>query len=238
MTGKKPLWARPACDPELPEQLWLLVKQSLGALSQPRSRRRLRQWMGLRELARCQEQVIFPEILDHDSRRLLARAQNAIDAILGSPVRAAGLLEADEPALRRHEWEIACALRDLTRVQALTTSTADAGAMTAAVLAAQRRALGVAATATGSRVSALERYAEQVEAADAAYRDWESALELAGLNDIYLDLVARTAADELAVIELGELTSRASVATAALTASLRDASVAAAVFALPEGKAG
>jgi hypothetical protein len=239
MTGKKALWARPVCDPELAESLRLLVMQPPGAQNRAGSQggRRVRQWLRYRELARHSEQVIFPDTLHHDSRRLLARAQNAIDAILSSQVRAVGLLVADEPVLRRHEWEIACALRELTRLRALSASTADAGALTAAVLDAQRQALGIAADATDSRVSALERYAEQVEAADAAHRDWESALHLAGLNDRYLDLVARTAADELAVIELGELTGRASVATAVLTASLHDASVAADILVLPPPKA-
>lgn len=110
--------------------------------------------------------------------------------------------------------------------------------MAAAVLGAQRRALGLAADATESRVRALERYAEQVEAADAAHRDWQLALELAGLNDRYLDLVARTAADELAVTELGELTDRASATTAVLAASLHDATDAAEVLALPPPRAG
>jgi hypothetical protein len=238
MTGKKALWARPVCDPELPEWLRLLVTQPAGA-QHPAGRRgggRLRQ--RYRELARHPDRVIFPDALDNDSRRLLARAQNAIDAILSSQVRAAGLLMADEPVLRRHEWEIACALRELTRVRALSAGASGEGALTAAVLDAQRQALGIAADATDSRVSALERYADQVAAADAAHRDWESALQLAGLNDRYLDLVARTAADELAVIEIGELTSRASVTTAVLTASLHDAGVAAEVLALPPPKAG
>jgi hypothetical protein len=118
-------------------------------------------------------------------------------------VRAAGLLEPDEPALRRHEWEIACAMRQLTEMRGLTPVDARAGPFTAAVLDAQQQALVLAAEASGNRVGALERYADHVAIADEAHRDWHSALRLGGLNDRYRDLVARTAADELAVAELG-----------------------------------
>jgi len=234
MTGEKALWARPACDPDLPERLRLLV-------TRPRTRSRPRRWLQDRELGRHPGQVIFPHDLPRTGRLLLARAQRAIDLITSSDVRAAGLLEADEPALRRHEWEIACAMRDLARVRALTARDGGAdplaGAMTAAVLGAHQRAVALAEEATGSRVSALERYAGQVAAADDAHRDWHSALRLAGLNDQYLDLVARTAADEHAVTELGELADRAAVTMRVLRESLRDASAAAEVLALPPGKA-
>lgn len=238
MTGEKALWARPACDPGLPERLRLLV-------TQPRTRSRPRRWLQDRELGRHPGQVIFPHDLLRTGRLLLARAQRAIDLIASSDVRAAGLLEADEPALRRHEWEIACAMRDLAKVRALTPggdgggrggADRGAGAMTAAVAGAHQRAVALAEEATGSRVSALERYAGQVAAADDAHRDWHSALRLAGLNDQYLDLVARTAADEHAVAELGELADRAAVIARVLRESLRDAT-AAEVLAMPPVKA-
>ena len=169
---------------------------------------------------------------------MLARAQNAVDTILGSQVRAAGLLEPDEPALRRHEWDIACTGRELTRVRALPAADAATGAMTAAVLDAQQRALALAEESTISRIRALERYAEQVAAADDAHRDWEAALGQGGLNDVYLDLVARTAADELAVTELGELTERAAATAHVLKSSLRDAVTTGAALALPASRAG
>ncbi len=234
MTGEKALWARPACDPGLPERLRLLV-------TQPRTRSRPRRWLQDRELGRHPGQVIFPHDLLRTGRLLLARAQRAIDLIASSDVRAAGLLEADESALWRHEWEIACAMRDLAKVRALTPgggggADPDAGAMSAAVAGAHQRAVALAEEATGSRVSALERYAGQVAAADDAHRDWHSALRLAGLNDQYLDLVARTAADEHAVAELGELADRAAVIVRVLRESLRDAT-AAEVLAMPPVKA-
>jgi hypothetical protein len=230
MTGRKALWAGPACDPELPERLRILV-------TQPQAVSRPRRWRLERELAGQSDRVIFPHQLDTEGRLLLARAQNAIGSILGAEVRAADLLEADEPTLRRHEWEIACAARDLTGVRALPGTDDETGAMTAAVAAAQQHALALAEEGAADRVSALERYAGQVAAADAAHNDWHSALRLAGLNDRYLDLVARTAADELAVTELGELTDRAAVTVQVLKDSLRAASLAAEVLTLPPAQA-
>jgi hypothetical protein len=226
MTASKPLWARPVPDPELPESL-------RSAVREPDSETGLRHRRRERELARNANRVIYPHDLDHLGRLLLARAQNAIDTILGSHVRAAGLLETDEPALRRHEWEIACAVRELTAVRALPAGQASAGAMTAAIQAAQQRALGVAQGATHQRVSALERLASQVDAADSAHRDWQSAVRLAGLNDRYTDLVARTAADELAVTELEAMTEYARITAQALQESLREAGIAAEELALP-----
>jgi hypothetical protein len=238
----KPLWAQPACDPDLPAHLRLLIARGRPARQAPVTSDARnwapRRWRQQRDLDRHSDKIIFPHDLDITDRLLLARAQNAIDAILGSQVRAAGLLEADEPALRRHEWEIACTSRELTRVRALPAPDPEAGAMTAAVLAAQQRALALAEEATISRIRALERYAEQVTAADDAHRDWQMALRQSGLNDVYLDLVARTAADELAITELDELTDRAAITAQVLTSSLRDANVAAAVVALPQGQAG
>jgi hypothetical protein len=228
MTGRKALWARPACDPELPGPLRLLLTQT--QVSGPLRRRQQD-----RELRRHAASVVLPYELDAPSRLLLARAQVAAQTILGSDVRAAGLLQADEPVLRRHEWEIACAVRELNEVRALPA--ASAGAMTAAVLDSQQRALALAQDSIASRISALERYADQVEAADDAHRDWHTAMRQAGLNDRYLDLVARTAADELAVAELGDLADQAALTVQVLAGSLRDASAAAAVLAFPPGTA-
>ncbi len=230
MRGSKALWARPVCDPDLPESLRLLVFE-------PQRISRARRWRLDRELAGHPGRVIYPTQLDQDGRRLLARAQNAIDTILASDVRAAGLLEADEPSLRRHEWDIACAARSLSDVRALPTAEGRVGAMTAAVADAQRRALGLAEQSAADRVGALERYAEEITTADVAHNDWHEALRLAGLNDRYLDLVARTAADELAVVELGELAGQAAITVQVLQDSLREASAAAEALALPPAEA-
>ena len=85
--------------------------------------------------------------------------------------------------------------------------------MTADVLRAQHRAIEMAQQATTARVTALERYAHQITAADHADRDWQQATRLSELNDKYLELVARTASDDYATAEITDLTEQ--LATAA-----------------------
>jgi hypothetical protein len=226
MTSGTTLWARAACDPELPAELRRLI--GLGdRASRGQQRKRDRQ------IAADPGRVIFAADLDWDMRTLLARAQRAVDEILGSDVLAAGLFDADEPALRRHEWDVACAVRSFTKVRSLPAADASVGELTAAVVDAQQQALDVAIAATSRRISSLEHYAGQVAAADAALRDWQSSLRQAGLNDAYFDLVARTAADELAVTELGQLAGRATVMRDAVADSLRRIGAAAEVLTLP-----
>jgi hypothetical protein len=186
----------------------------------------------VRELAESSDRVVCPYELDGPCRSILAKAQWAIETVLRSEVRAAGLLEADEPTLRRHEWEIATALRRVTGLRAIHAAQRPAGSMTVSVLQSQQRALDVAQEATAARTAALERFAAQVASADAAYRDWRDALELSGLNDRYLDLVAATAADEIAIAELTDLTDRAAITSSALQDSLHAASQAAEVLAI------
>ncbi len=186
----------------------------------------------VRELAGNAESVVYPHDLDGTCRTILARAQSAIETILRSQVRAAGLVEADEPTLRRHEWEIATALRRVADLRAVHASQRPAGSRTVRVLEAQGRALEVAQEATAARVAALERFAACVAAADAAYRDWREALQLSDLNNRYLDLVAATAADEVAIAELADLTDRAAISSAALQDSLRAASQATELLAI------
>jgi hypothetical protein len=101
------------------------------------------------------------------------------------------------------------------------------------VLEPHRRALALAQQATTARVCALERYAAQVRLTDAARRDWQSALKIAGLNDRYLDLLARTAADEQAIAEITTLTAQASAADEAFRKNLHRATIAAEPLVLP-----
>ena len=108
--------------------------------------------------------------------------------------------------------EIAAALREITRLRAELAASAAAGGagpMAAAVLDSQQRAVTLARDATEARVGALESYAVQAQAADAAQQDWLSALRLSALNSQYLDLVARTAAGEHALAEITGLTEQA-----------------------------
>jgi hypothetical protein len=183
------------------------------------------------------DRFIQPSNLDASCLRLLVRAQQAIGVILGSKVHADSQLghAAGEKALREHEWQIAAALLKSTRLSAkFASNAADApGPMTAAVLESHKRALTVAQDATTSRVTALERCAAQAEAADAAQRDWRGALKASELNDQYRDLVARTAADELAIAEITGLTEQAAAAEQVFRDSLHEAVLAAEALALP-----
>jgi hypothetical protein len=185
---------------------------------------------------RHRDQVVVPSALDRVSRGLLIRAQTAIssalDSVTDEAVESSDIVT--EPTLRRHEWQIAIALRDITdlRAEHEFNAAASAGPMTDSVLAPQQRALQLA------QDTALERYAAEVLAARSAFQDWQDALRISNLNDKYLELVAHTAADEHAVIEISGLTDQAAAAAQAVRESMRQVSLAAAALALPGPAAG
>jgi hypothetical protein len=184
---------------------------------------------------RDRDQVVAPSSLDQPSRELLLRAQKAIACAVDGEAAA---IEPDghvpESTLLRHEWEIAVALRDITDLRAEhgLNAAASVGPMTNAVLKSQEGALAQAHEATAARVSELERYADCVSAASTAYRDWQDALRVSDLNDRYLDLVARTAADEHAIAEISGMTERAATAQA-FRQAVQELSLAASVLELP-----
>jgi len=144
-----------------------------------------------------------------------------------------------EPVLRWHEWEIAVALREITELLLDLVSdyaSGRAGPMTTTVLLSQNRAISIARDATTARVQALESLAAQVAVADAARRDWETAQRMAANNDKYLDLVARTAADQHATAEITGLAEQAAAAAQALRETLQQATLAAEALALPDSR--
>lgn len=186
------------------------------------------------------DKVVAPSSLDRVCRQLLRRAQTAIDSALDSGTGEVELPDiVAEGTLRRHEWEIAVALREITdlRAEHEFNATASAGPMTDAVLGPHQRALRLAEDAIVSRVTALECYAAEIVAVGTAYRDWQDARRLSRLNDRYLDLVARTAADEHAVAEISSLAEQAAAAAQAFSDTVRQMSQAAAALALPEPEA-
>ena len=183
-------------------------------------------------------QLVRAPDLDQACREHMFRAQQAIQGVLGSRVYACHSFDqaVHESVLRRHEWEIAIALREITRLRAEVNAAAmdgEPGPLTAKVLASHRRALVLATDATAARIDALERYATQIEMADAAERDWHSAVAASGRNDQYLDLLARTAADEQAVAEIKALTRQASAAAQTFREHLHQAGLAAEALVLP-----
>ncbi len=187
---------------------------------------------------RYRDEVVSPLSLELKCRKLLQRAQRAIATIVTSRVYADDLrATVAQPILRWHEWEIAVALREITELLLdLVSSYAGgtAGPMTTTVLVSQNRAISLARDATTARVLALELLAAQVAVAEAARRDWETAHRMAANNDKYLDLVARTAADQHAAVEITGLAEQAATAAQALRETLQQATLAAEALALPD----
>jgi hypothetical protein len=229
---------------------WDIMPVADPALRERRRRRLIRSScaydpVGLAEplyQLRHRDQVVVPSALDRVSRELLIRAQaaigSALDPAAGDAPESPDIVT--ELTLRRHEWQIAVALRDITdlRAEHEFNAAASAGPMTDSVLLPQQRALQLAQDAIESTVAALERYAVEVFTARSAFRDWQDALRISNLNDRYLDLVAHTAADGHAVSEISGLTDQAAAAAQAVRESMRQVGLAAAALALPEPTAG
>ena len=189
---------------------------------------------------RYRDLVVSPLALELECRKLLQRAQRAIATIVTSGVYAGDLRgTVEEPVLRQHEWEIAVALREITELLLELVSSyagGTAGPMTTAILISQNRAISIARDATTARVLALELLAAQVAAAEAARRDWETAHRMAANNDKYLNLVARTAADQRATVEITGMAEQAAEAAQAFRETLQRATLAAEALALPESR--
>jgi len=150
---------------------------------------------------------------DGPARVLLRRAQDAIDAVTGARVCQDGLVDqsATRIALAAQEWDIAVALREQARLRARRAelSETSSGAATAALLDHHSQAGQLAEASIADRVAALERYADEIGLADAAYRDWQQAAGLAELGRQHLDMLARTAADEHGIAEIEAMAEQA-----------------------------
>ncbi|MGI5285873.1 hypothetical protein ACQEVF_21410 [Nonomuraea polychroma] len=148
--------------------------------------------MGHRRYCRYAGHYVIPSALDDAALDLLARARQAVMDVSGSRVHRLGLLDAvaNDVVLPERLWEIASLLRTHTELRA-EQAAALGEVMTpelAAVLQAQREALGLSVAAVAARVEELEAYARRVREADAALR----AQELQKSNERYRDLLART----------------------------------------------
>jgi hypothetical protein len=189
---------------------------------------------------RYRNEIVSPLALERGCGELMLRAQRAINTVVTSKVYQRDLHGAvQQPVLRQHEWEIAVALREITELLLDLTSSyaaSAAGPMTTAILASQNNAIGMARDATTARVLSLELLAAHVAVAEAARRDWEAAHQAAARNDKFLDLVARTAADEHATVEITGMAEQAAQATQALRETLQLATLAAEALALPEAR--
>ena len=233
MVGNAAGWyVEPVANPRLREakrqRLIRMAKQQIAGRTGP-----VRQIRLLNEL-------VSPLALDRDCGVLLLRTQRAIAAIVTSTVYAGDLRSAASvPALRQHEWEIAVELREIPELLFDLVSSSGggrAGPMTAPVLLSQHRAIEIARDATTARIVAIEQLATQVAATEVARRDWETAHRMAANNDKYLDLVARTAVDERATVEITDLAQQAALAAQAFRETLQQATMAAEALALPESR--
>jgi hypothetical protein len=231
MVGNIGAWGpEPVANPRLRaakrQRLVRMTKEQIEGRTQP-----------VRQI-RCRDQLVSPLALEPECRKLLQRAQQAIATIVRSKVYAGELRgTVAETVLHHHEWEIAIALRQITELLLdLASGYADGrgGPMTTAVMVPQNRAISIARDATTARVIALETLAAQVDNAEAARRDWETAHRMAANNDRYVDLVARTAADQHATVEITDLAEQAAQAAQTFRETLQQATLAAEALTLPE----
>ncbi|MFK0142617.1 hypothetical protein [Streptomyces murinus] len=186
-----------------------------------------------RRLAELRDRCVRPVEMNDDARTLLARAQQAKRAVLTSAVHRFDLIDRqrNEVSLPRQEWEIAEALREYTRLVKAEPSNPKGGKV-AALLDTRRRGLRASLGGITRRVNALESYAEQVAQADDRYRELQQIQALTDGSDDVLDLLARTARDDLAVAEIEGMTGEAAAVADAFTTALESAQEAA-VIALP-----
>ncbi|MFD3959593.1 hypothetical protein ACFWRG_31715 [Micromonospora tulbaghiae] len=190
----------------------------------------------LRRITAAQQHLVRPEDLTVDAQVLLARAQRAMTVVLDSKVHREQWIDAqrNEVAFPRQEWAIAQGLRDYSRVarKGQRAEQETDNALVAELLASRRQVLATSLYGIERRVMALEAYAAQVAEADARFAEVREIERLAAGGDELLGLLARTAADDLAVAEIDALTGEAAVVASTFSKALESAKQAAAV-ALP-----
>ncbi|GAA2884413.1 hypothetical protein GCM10010517_47780 [Streptosporangium fragile] len=159
------------------------------------------------------DRFILPEDLDPECGALLRRAQDATEAVLGSAINQAHLLDTIDNAvtLPLQTWQIARKLVRLSDMKAEhrrivpdrpPREVADA-------FTPYTRALEAAELSLTRRIEALEEYARQVRKADGVYRAYGQLQTLAERTPQYEALVAETAEDALTVPDLTHLSDQA-----------------------------
>ncbi|GAA4239354.1 hypothetical protein GCM10022254_59120 [Actinomadura meridiana] len=170
---------------------------------------------------------VLPGDLNTTSSDLLGRLQEAVRVVLSADVTKEGMLDdlRNAVVLPAQEWEVAQTLREISRLRREQRAARKAGesAELAQVMEPQTRALNLARASIAERVEAIERYAEQVKAADQALLQWKTLQRLADNNDAYGELLARTVRDELAIAEIEGLTEEAAQVEEALRRSVEKA---------------
>ncbi|MCW2877952.1 MAG: hypothetical protein JWQ95_2052 [Sphaerisporangium sp.] len=159
------------------------------------------------------DRFVLPGDLDAGCRDLLARAQNAVDDVLGSQVDGAGLLDAidNSVTLPAEIWRLGVRLADLTRIRAQHDQIVpqDVPADIAEVFAPYDEVLDRARRSLAARVTTLEEYAREVRRADAVYRAYRQLGVLRERTPDYERLLAETAEDLLAIPHIDRLSGQA-----------------------------
>lgn len=184
-------------------------------LSEPASARAARDYHG---------RYLLPADFDRPAAQLLLRAQQAVDAVLGSETHRAGLLDDidNTVVLPRQEWEIAWALAEHTKLRRERRAQRPERLTprVRALLEPQRRAMDLSVRAITERIEALETYARRASDADDAYHEWQVVERLPEQNARYRDLLARTVGHDLARDEIERLADDAQRAESVLRDSV------------------
>jgi hypothetical protein len=191
--------------------------------------------------------------LDRDCAELLRRAEAAVRTVLASDARAENLLNhlVDENALRDCVQAIADLAFEVTDLRAELRSISaqslpepgsrpdgdmPAGPLTADAIKPGQRAILIALESAEERLLKLEHYALSVSRVDAMHRDWIGTQKAERLNSRFREIVAKTAADELAAKEFERLTENAAEAARSFRMSVQEANLAGEILALPDAK--
>ncbi|WP_327582081.1 hypothetical protein OHA25_39935 [Nonomuraea sp. NBC_00507] len=170
---------------------------------------------------------VLREHLDEPARALMARAQEAVEQVVGSQVNAEGLLDdaGNAVMLPEQEWEIARLLAKLSELRAEHQEVVSEGVTpeVAAVAEALGEALDSSQRAVLARVEALERYAGHVADAERAYRARRQIERFSARLPRYEELLAESGAGGSAVPELGRLSDDADRLEQALRDSVSSA---------------
>lgn len=185
----------------------------------------------IRELERNRDRYHTLDDFDSEGKKMLARAQAALDAVRDSEVNREGLLDETDNAviLPRQEWEIA---QLLARQSKLRTDQARMAGLSTfpeveAAMRPLREKLELSVESVARRIEALERYAERARAADDALRAHRRLEEIAAKAHEYDELLADTVRDDLAIPTIDRLTEQSETLIATLRERLGQAAEAA-----------
>ncbi|MEV4560047.1 hypothetical protein AB0K51_24070 [Kitasatospora sp. NPDC049285] len=182
---------------------------------------------------------VHPSWLSADAVQLLARAQQAADTVLRSRLHTQdmeGLGAANRVQLPERIWSIAQSLHRYSQARVASARTGGDEATTLQeLLTGEQAALDMVRSALEEQVFALEAYARRAQEVDQIAAERRAVEQVEARSEALMDLVAETAASELAVGEINPLTEKASAVAVSLAEALAAAKDAA-TAALPPGR--